>query len=172
MTGPGPEPVWRQDFPLTSAGEDEVTRREFVRYLVLASGGFAVGNVGVALWASLRSVNEGSPRPIVALDQVPEGSAHLFDYPTDVDPAILVHLPGGELRAFSQKCTHLGCVVYYEPETGEMECPCHEGFFDADTGAVVAGPPQRPLGRIDVTVRDGTVWALGVRGEGEGEVAR
>mgnify|MGYP001102523295 CR=1 FL=1 len=22
------EPVWRQDFPLTSAGEDEVTRRE------------------------------------------------------------------------------------------------------------------------------------------------
>jgi hypothetical protein len=26
-----PDPVWRQDFPLTSAGEDEVTRREFVR---------------------------------------------------------------------------------------------------------------------------------------------
>ena len=53
--------MWRQDFPLTSAGEDDVTRREFVRYLVLASGGFAAGNVGVALWSSLRSLNEGSP---------------------------------------------------------------------------------------------------------------
>ena len=161
------EPIWRQDFPLTSAGEDEVTRREFVRYLVLASGGFAVGNVGVALWSSLRSINEGDPRPIVDLARVKEGEAYLFSYPTSADPAILVHLPGGELRAFSQKCTHLGCVVYWSPESGDMECPCHEGVFDAHTGAVVSGPPQRPLGRIDVEVRNGTVWALAARGEGE-----
>jgi Rieske Fe-S protein len=162
---PVPDPVWRQDFPLTSAGEDEVTRREFVRYLVLASGGFAAGNVGIALWSSLRSINQGEPRAIVALDQVPEGTAHLFDYPTRADPAILVHLPGGELRAFSQKCTHLGCVVYYEPDTAEMECPCHEGHFDATSGEVISGPPQRPLGRIDVEVRDDTVWAIAARGE-------
>ena len=164
-----PDPVWRQDFPVTSAGEDEVTRREFVRYLVLASGGFAAGNVGIALWSALRSINEGEPRAVVALADVPEGTAHLFDYPTGADPAILVHLPGGGLRAFSQKCTHLGCVVYYEPDRGEMECPCHEGHFDADTGEVAAGPPQRPLGRIDVEVRDGTVWAVAARGEGDGQ---
>ena len=161
--GDSRDPVWRQDFPLSSAGEDEVTRREFVRYLVVASGGFAAGNVGIALWSSLRSINRGQPRPIVALAQVPEGSAHLFHYPTSSDPAILVHLPGGELRAFSQKCTHLGCVVYYAPVKGEMECPCHEGHFDAVTGDVLAGPPQRPLGRIDVEVRDATVWALAAR---------
>ena len=48
------DPVWRQDFPLTAAGEDEVTRREFVRYLVLASGGFAVGATALMahLWFS------------------------------------------------------------------------------------------------------------------------
>ena len=154
-------PLWREDFPLTSAGEDAVTRREFVRYLVLASGGFAAGNVGIALWSSLRSINEGEPRSIVALAEVPEGTAYLFEYPTRADPAILVHLPGGELRAFSQKCTHLGCVVYYHPEDDEMVGPCHEGHFSADSGEVLAGPPQRPLGRIDVEVRDGTVWALG-----------
>jgi len=72
---PADDPVWRQDFPITSAGEDEVTRREFVRYLVLASGGFAAGNVGIALWSSLRSINAGEPREIVALDRVPEGTA-------------------------------------------------------------------------------------------------
>lgn len=164
---PVDDPVWRKDFPLTSAGEDEVARREFVRYLVLASGGFAAGNVGVALWSSLRSINEGEPRAIVDLDRVPEDSAHLFHYPTDADPAILVHLPGGELRAFSQKCTHLGCVVYFQPGTEELECPCHEGFFDAESGDVISGPPQRPLGRIDVEVRNGTVWALAYRGEGD-----
>ena len=158
---PVPDPVWRKDFPLTSSGEDEVTRREFVRYLVLASGGFAAGNVGIALWTSLRSINTGEPRPIVDLARVPESSAHLFGYPTDADPAILVHLPGGGLRAFSQKCTHLGCVVYYQPDTDELECPCHEGFFDVRTGHVRSGPPQRPLGRIDVEVRDGVVWAVG-----------
>jgi Rieske Fe-S protein len=159
------EPVWRQDFPITSAGEDEVTRREFVRYLVLASGGFAAGGVGVALWSSLRSVNHGAPRPIVPLARVPEETAYLFRYPTNADPAILVHLAGGDLRAFSQKCTHLGCVVYWNPQNAQMDCPCHEGEFDAHTGAVISGPPQRPLGRIDVEVRNGVVWALGAHGE-------
>ena len=157
-------PPWKRDFPYEALSEEEVTRREFARYLVLASGGFAAGNLGVALWSSLRSINAGEPRPIVDLGAVPEGKAHLFRYPTDADPAILVHLPGGELRAFSQKCTHLGCVVYYEAAAREMLCPCHEGVFDATTGGVLAGPPQRPLGRIDIEVRHGTVWALGSAG--------
>src|SRR5262245_15030252 len=65
------DPAAREAFPITSAGEDGVTRREFVRYLVLASAGFAAGNVGIALWSSLRSINEGSPRPIVELARVP-----------------------------------------------------------------------------------------------------
>jgi nitrite reductase/ring-hydroxylating ferredoxin subunit len=151
---------------VTSAGEDEVTRREFVRYLVLASCGFAAGNVSVAAWSSARSVKRAEARPLVALDRVPEGSAHLFRYPTDADPAILVHLPGGELRAYSQKCTHLGCVVYWEPHSGELECPCHEGFFDPGTGEALRGPPQRAPRRIQVAVRDGTVWAVADLGEG------
>jgi Rieske Fe-S protein len=165
VTGPEETSVWRTDFPITWAGEDEVTRREFVRYLVVASGGFAAGSIGIALWSSLRSINVGRPRAIVGLAQVPEGQAHLFRYPTDADPAILVHLPGGELRAFTQKCTHLGCVVYDKANSQRMECPCHEGVFDAASGSVISGPPQRPLGRIDVEVRDGTVWALANRGE-------
>ena len=153
-------PKWRRDFPFTSAGEDDVTRREFVRYLVLASGTFAAGTVATAVWASLRPINHGEPRAIVALDHVPVNGAYLFRYPTDDDPAILVRLPGDELHAMSQKCTHLSCVVYYEADTRQMVCPCHEGVFDV-RGRVVEGPPQRPLGRIDVEVRNGTVWALG-----------
>lgn len=154
-----PEPAWRRDFPLTSAGEERVTRREFARYLALASGAFAAGTVGVAAWASGREVPTGEPQRIVALDDVPLGGTHLFHYPGD-HKAILVRLGEEDVVAWSQHCTHLGCVVYYEPEIDELECPCHEGFFDVRTGAVTAGPPERPLPRIELEVRDGEVWAV------------
>ena len=155
------EPVWRRDFPLTSAGEERVTRREFARYLALASGAFAAGTVGVAAWASSRQVPEGEPMRVVALDDVPVGGSHLFHYPDEEEPAILVRLGEDEVVAWSQHCTHLGCVVYYEADREELECPCHEGFFDVRTGDVVAGPPERPLPRIALEVRDGDVWAVG-----------
>lgn len=153
--------LWRESFPTATADEEDVTRREFVKYLVIASGAFAAANLGIAAWASTRSVNIGEPQPIVALDEVPEDGSYLFRYPTEADPAILVRLSDGELHAFSQKCTHLGCVVIFEAEDQEFYCPCHEGFFDAGTGEAVAGPPERPLGRINVETRDGIVWALG-----------
>lgn len=155
-------PVWLNDFPHTAAGEEAVTRRAFTRYLVAGSGVFAASTVGAAAWTSLRDLDDGTPRAIVDLDQVPENGAHLFRYPGPDDPAVLIRLPEGELVAYSQKCTHLGCVVFYEPDETELVCPCHEGIFDAATGAAVAGPPERALPTIEVEVRDGTVWALGV----------
>ncbi len=155
-----PDEHWRRDFPYTSAGEELVTRRDFTRYLAAASGAFAAGTLGVAAFAAGREVTAGEPQAIVALADVPEGSSYLFRYPTDADPAILVHLPGGDLRAYSQKCTHLGCVVFWEPGHNDLLCPCHEGHFDLRTGQPTAGPPDRPLLAIDLEVRDRIVWAL------------
>lgn len=159
---PLPVPRWRRDFPYEAAGEEEVTRREFARFLVAGAGAMAVGNVGLAAWTQLRSINTGEPRAIIALDEVPVGETHLFRYPTGNDPAVLLRLGEAEVVAFSQKCTHLGCVVFFEAEEDRWHCPCHEGNFDTRTGEVLSGPPVRPLGRIDVEVRDdGQVWALG-----------
>ena len=122
----------------------------------------AAANVGLAVWTQLRSINAGEPRAITELDAVEVGGTFLFHYPGDDDPAILVRLTDTEVVAFSQKCTHLGCVVYYEPDEQRWHCPCHEGNFEARTGAVISGPPTRPLGRIDLEVRDdGMIWALG-----------
>jgi Rieske Fe-S protein len=155
-------PAWKRDFPYQAAAEEEVTRREFARYLVLGAGAMAVGNVGLAAWTQLRSINTGDPRPIVAVDAVPVGETYLFRYPSHDDPAVLLRLAEGEAVAFSQKCTHLGCVVYHEPEEQRWHCPCHEGNFELVTGAVISGPPTRPLGRIDVESRDdGMIWARG-----------
>ena len=163
--GPSDGPIWRRDFPITSAGEEAITRRDFTRFLVAGSGAFATGTVGVAIWSALRSINEGEPRPIVALDSLAVGDDHLFAYPGERDAAILVRLGDDDLRAYSQQCTHLGCVVFWEADEGdegELVCPCHEGHFDVRSGDPTAGPPDRPLGRIEVEVRDdGLVWALG-----------
>ena len=164
---PVPVPVWRRDFPYEAAAEEEVTRREFARYLVLGAGAMAAGNVGLAVWTQLRSINTGEPRPIVELAAVPVGETYLFRYPGDADPAVLLRVADRDVVAFSQKCTHLGCVVYFEPEEDRWHCPCHEGNFAATSGAVLSGPPTRPLGRIDVEIRDdGMVWALAAE-EGE-----
>ena len=159
-------PPWKRDFPHQALSEEEVTRREFARYLVLGAGTIAVANVGIAVWTQLRTINTGEPRAIIALADTTIGEPHLFRYPGDNDPAILVRLTDTDVVAFSQKCTHLGCVVYYEPgpdsENGRWHCPCHEGNFEAATGNVISGPPTRPLGRIDLDVRDdGMIWALG-----------
>lgn len=155
-------PIWKRDFPYEAAGEEEVTRREFARYLVAGSGALALGTVGMAIWTQMHTINRGDPQPIVALDAVPAGSTHLFRYPTESDPAVLLNAGDGVVVAFSQKCTHLGCVVYFQPDEERWHCPCHEGNFEVMTGDVISGPPTRPLGRIDVEVRDdGMIWALG-----------
>jgi Rieske Fe-S protein len=155
------EPIWKRDFPYESAGEDEVTRREFARFLVAGAGAMAVGNVGIAAWTQLRTINTGEPRELIALEEVAVGDTFLFRYPTDADPAILLRIADREVVAFSQKCTHLGCVVYFEAEEDRWHCPCHEGNFESRTGEVISGPPPRALGRIDVEIRDDTIWALG-----------
>ena len=134
---------------------------------MLGAGAFAIGNVGLAAWTQLRSINTGEPRPIVAVEDVPIGGTYLFSYPEDDDPAVLLRVDDRHVVAFSQQCTHLGCVVYYQPDEDRWHCPCHEGNFATLTGAVISGPPARPLGRIDVEIRDDRmIWALGKQEEG------
>ena len=48
-------------------------------------------------------------------------------------------------------CTHLGCAVAWEGN--EFVCPCHGGRYGAD-GAVIAGPPPRPLPRCEIKIEN------------------
>jgi len=38
-----------------------------------------------------------------------------------------------------------------------IECPCHEGYFNAVDGSVISGPPPTPLEEILVTIVDGNI---------------
>ena len=61
--------------------------------------------------------------------------------------------------ALSAYCTHTGCPVRWHAGANLFVCPCHGGAFHRD-GQVAAGPPRRPLPRLDVRVRDGRVQML------------
>jgi Rieske Fe-S protein len=73
----------------------------------------------------------------------------------------------GEYVAFEQKCTHLSCAVVYSRERDRLECPCHQGYFSATTGAVLQGPPPRPLARIRLEKRGDELVAVGIKTDAE-----
>jgi cytochrome b6-f complex iron-sulfur subunit len=63
----------------------------------------------------------------------------------------------GQIRSFSAKCTHLGCIVEYLDGEGKFRCNCHGSLFDAD-GMNLTGPATRPLQPYRVEVRGDNVF--------------
>ena len=158
------QPAWRQDFPIDWPQDLYVERRDFMKFLVLTSAAFAVGQV----WIGVAELVPQSARPAAdAADCVHRRSrrsaaAVVFTYPGEHEPCLLVRLTASEFVAFSQKCTHLSCAVIPAAAEGSFYCPCHEGRFDLRTGAPIAGPPRRPLTRIVLDVRGRDIYAVGV----------
>lgn len=156
----------QEDFPIEWEEDHFVTRREFFKFLTLASGGIAVGTTALALIAKLpRTERRFEPAQICTVADLRPGSALPFTYPCPTDLCILVCTREGEYRAFTRRCTHLSCpVVYRADERGEqLFCPCHNGAFSVEDGRVLQGPPPHPLPEIMLEVRGDQVWALGVR---------
>ncbi len=50
----------------------------------------------------------------------------------------------GTLHAVSARCTHMGCIVSWNPAENSWDCPCHGSRFAPD-GRVLQGPAVDPL---------------------------
>ena len=156
---------FQADFPYERDEEAQVTRREFCNFLGVTSAALFLGAGGFAAKAALdaRKSESFSAAQIDGAEALGPNSSLNFSYPTERDSAILIRSADGVYHAYGQKCTHLSCPVYYSPNHQRLECPCHEGAFDAATGKVLYGPPPRPLDTIEVELRGGQVWAKGRR---------
>lgn len=157
------QPAWRRDFPIDWPQDHYVERRDFVKFLVLTSFAFTVGQFWIAAQSWWRKGSAAADaRRITSLDQLAVGGSLVFTYPGEHDICVLVRLAEAELVAYSQKCTHLACAVIPRPDRGDLHCPCHEGFFDLRSGRPIAGPPTRPLPRIHLEIRGRDVYATGI----------
>jgi Rieske Fe-S protein len=84
------------------------------------------------------------------VNEVPVNSGKIFKFGSK--PGIVVRTDSGELKAFSAVCTHLDCIVQYQPETKQIWCACHNGQYNLN-GKNVGGPPPRPLEEFKVNTR-------------------
>lgn len=137
------------------------------RRLLVAGGAAAAAAVGLTAGRGLleyqprgRLVANGATWRFAAqLADLPEGSA--VPFATESMQVLLVR-SGGEVRALSATCTHLGCRL--QPAAGAIACPCHRTRFALD-GQVLehqlpAAPPALP--EIPVRVAGGRVEVLAV----------
>lgn len=158
----GSEPLWREEVSIFSGDERYVNRRQFAKFLVLTSLGMLVGNVWILVRTWLAKKPSYPMRQVARVGDLPVGGVKLFRYPGPQDPCILIRRGEAEYVAYSQKCTHLSCAVFYAPAKDRLECPCHEGYFSVRDGRVLQGPPQRPLPRVVLQRRGDVLVAVGM----------
>ena len=145
-----------RDSPAQTIGPSasEPSRRRFLDYLL---GTSAVATLGAIVYPIIRfmsppQVIESTESSVVAakLNEIPVNSGKIFKFGSK--PGILVRTDSGELRAFSAVCTHLDCIVQYQPETKHIWCACHNGHYNLN-GKNIGGPPPRPLEEFKVNTR-------------------
>ena len=142
------EPLWREEFSVFKADERYVNRRQLAKFLTLGSLGMFAGNLWIVVRSWFRKAPEFARTTVATAGEIQVGGVKLFQYPNPGDQCIMVRTAEDSYVAYSQKCTHLSCAVYYSHALDRLECPCHQGYFSIRDGSVLQGPPPRPLPRV------------------------
>ncbi len=151
------------------------SRREFMATITAAIGGLisaglAIPAVSYIVGPALRRDEADAWIRLGSASKVEIGTPTLFKTTIQTQTGWIVNetqlsvyiltQDGRDFVALSNVCTHLGCRVRWIAENREFICPCHTAAFDA-TGAVLTGPPPRPLDRYEVKVEDDQIFILG-----------
>lgn len=161
-------PLWKEEFSIRQADERYVSRRQLTKFLTLTSLGMFVGNLWILARSWVRRDGSYPARTIARVGEIPVGGVKLFEYPGPKDQCLLVRTSADAYVAYSQKCTHLSCAVYYSAAENRIECPCHEGYFSIRDGSVLQGPPTRPLPRVVLEQRGLELVAIRMQDQPEG----
>ena len=164
-SSPGPTGVASNSSP--------VRRRGFLRWLSAIGATVSAGLVGYPAVRAFLSPSRSRPRPenwvkvaddVALLDIGVPIRADFVQLANDawVESRVLnsvwLYTEDGEhFKAYNGHCTHLGCGYTYDADRKAFYCPCHHGVFDVRTGAVLSGPPPRPLDELNLRVDDGAV---------------
>lgn len=160
------EPKWAEDFSIETKDEQQISRRDFIRYLSLVSFGLFSGTSGVLLKTFLDQ-KAGDPvvtKGVKIIDKadLDIGESYAFKIPGTDYPGILVRLSEDNFVAYGQKCSHLQAPVMWKEKEHKFHCPCHKGAFSAETGDVLYGPPERALPKLKLAVTKDAVFFDGI----------
>lgn len=143
----------------------ELSRRQFMDRAIKAIGAFigitlGVPTAGYLISPALQQLAGGWVR-LGRVSEVEIGLPTMFTVTIDkttgwvkseIDLAYFVFTEDGvNFSVMSNICTHLGCRTQWNEAGGYILCPCHDGHFDVH-GNVIAGPPPRPLKRVEFQV--------------------
>jgi Rieske Fe-S protein len=141
----------------------DITRRGFLkafnRLLAVTGLTVLVSPIVAYFWPSRLEETPTEPVAVGPDGSIPEGESRKVRYGRY--PALVIHLPGQGLVAYSAVCTHFACIVEWDPGRWEIACPCHEGYFRPEDGEVISGPPPGPLASIPVYVEGETIFIGG-----------
>lgn len=82
----------------------------------------------------------------IDIEDLARGEGGIFKDRDTGDKVAIYKDANGEVSKFNAACTHLGCLVQWNPEDSIFECPCHGSCFHTD-GSVFHGPAVWPLKR-------------------------
>jgi len=149
-----------EDRPIHLPVSDPVDRRRFLTYLsqaFLALWGLGAAAVVGAYLKAPEKRERDAERMVSAglLDDYRIGEGRLVRH--GVSPFYVVRLDASRVLALSAVCTHVRCILGYDPARRTLVCPCHDGRFDL-SGNVLSGPPPRALPGYPVSVRAGEIF--------------
>ena len=154
------------------AHKPNLSRRDFIKATTAFIGsligvGIGLPSIAYLLSPSLRKTEDDSIIDLGSLEKYPIGIPTRFDFirtkvngweRTSVNYGLYVLLKNdGEVRVFSDICTHLACRVTWHPDIQHYVSPCHDGHFDI-AGSNVSGPPPRPLDEFVTKIEDGNLY--------------
>ncbi len=154
--------------------EEGMTRRKILRAACCAGAVAAVSLT--ALKGKAGAASETYPQVKIGnIKNLPAGKTSKFDYPLVGRKNILVNCgcsveegvgADKSIVAYSTFCTHLGCGVDIDKETGMLVCECHQSVYDPKhSGKVIEGPAPNSLPMVSLEVdQNGDIYAVGVAG--------
>lgn len=129
--------------------------------------------------------HEKKPLALVPISEL-QGPYSMHEFTFAQTPCVLLELPAASpsslttqdrhFAAYSRLCPHQGCPVHliadpellalsynYRSESPMLGCPCHFSVFDPQAeGASVFGRALYPLPRVQLTERNGVLYAVGL----------
>lgn len=147
----------------TDPGQDQILsprRRRLLQWLTggfLSLWGFGFLFVVASFLKPPRTRRELAERRlrVGSLDELPVGEARMVRHGRE--PIWVIRTGEDALVGLAGVCTHLHCILNWDPKQRSLLCPCHQGAFDLN-GNVLKGPPPRALQRFEVHDQLGVIY--------------